>query len=143
MVPANETLRGDFKEYGTVPVAPGDALTTTFDLSSSGAWTDDWTLEPSNGKGGVSEAPGTFSFTGTLTQALFAIELQTYEGVAATWDFGQLAFENITIEAETSSTSWCTRYFFRLAVNVQVLTELIARTSKELCSIRCLPQLLQ
>ena len=68
-------LSGDFYDYGTVSVQPGDAITTIFDLySPTGEWIDNWILEPGTAGAAAGETPSsggitnTFAFTGTLTQ---------------------------------------------------------------------------
>jgi hypothetical protein len=39
-------------------------------------------------------------------QAYLVIELQQ----GAQWDWGKVIFQNVTIEAETTNTTWCTVY---------------------------------
>jgi hypothetical protein len=41
-----------------------------------------------------------------MEQAVLTIELQE----DATWDFGSVTFTDITIEATTTNTLWCTEY---------------------------------
>jgi len=94
-----------------VLVYPGDKIHNVFSLdTSSGVWTDTWTLTP--GSTGISKGEtdqsfsqtNTFSGDGVLDWALLAIEVED----GGTWDFGQVQFENVIITAETTSTSWCT-----------------------------------
>jgi len=96
-------------------VYEGDVISSTFTLNPTTAvWTDVTSIVP--GSAGVNAgetASGSTTTTvidanfpgiGPLTQALFVIELQDN----AVWDFGRFYWQDITMVAATSETSWCT-----------------------------------
>ncbi|KAL3428230.1 hypothetical protein PVAG01_01739 [Phlyctema vagabunda] len=97
-------------DYPPQPVYPGDTIRSIFSLdTSSGEWANAWSSVPGQAGIEAGEAIGSivntnsFPDEGILSQAIFAIELQ--EG--AVWDFGAVAWSDITIVANTTSTAWC------------------------------------
>ncbi|KAF4636270.1 hypothetical protein G7Y89_g1828 [Cudoniella acicularis] len=103
----------NYNKTDDVAVYPGDSIDILFSLDvNSGEWLDQWTTTPGSDGTAAGEQFTAASFMapesqlaafGPLTQALFIIELQ--EG--ATWNFGPLTFSDITIQAQTTGTDWC------------------------------------
>ncbi|KAI0485051.1 hypothetical protein GGR56DRAFT_56360 [Xylariaceae sp. FL0804] len=83
---------------GGFNVYEGDTVAFTNIMDSDGEWTT--TLTSSNGD----SVTNTFDLEGkSFNQAIFAIELD-----GPTWDFGQLAYSDITITSNgTDDSSWC------------------------------------
>ncbi|KAE8449422.1 hypothetical protein EG329_008030 [Mollisiaceae sp. DMI_Dod_QoI] len=117
------TNQGGGPEDGTschfgAALYPGDTLTTLFRWNPmSQNWFDNWLLQPGEKGHAAGETPtggglitdGHFdtayknSHYSPFKQALIMIELQR-QGV---WDWGQIIWSNIVIEAQTTSTDWC------------------------------------
>ncbi|KAF8856050.1 hypothetical protein BDZ45DRAFT_692161 [Acephala macrosclerotiorum] len=100
-------------------VYPGDTITTLFRWNPpTQNWFDNWMLQPGDQGNAAGEASaggglitdGHFdtvyanSHFSPMEQALIIIELQG-KGV---WDFGEIIWLNTIVEAQTSSSDWCT-----------------------------------
>ncbi|RDW68319.1 hypothetical protein BP5796_08976 [Coleophoma crateriformis] len=98
-------------DYAPQLTYPGDTIKSVFDLDTcSGEWTNTWSRTPGSTGSAAGETAGTtvstnsFPSENTLSQAVFAIELQN----SAAWDFGAVVWSDITITANTTDTTWCT-----------------------------------
>ena len=97
-------------------VYPGDKLLNRIaQNSSSGEWIMSWWLKPGDAGAAARETP----FAGSLVfdpkfypakdpfqTAFLVIEVNQ----TSYWDFGEVAWEDILIEANTTETSWCVAF---------------------------------
>ncbi|CAK5281912.1 unnamed protein product [Mycena citricolor] len=76
--------------------------TVNFAMNANSIASGTWATSLSDGKGNT--ATGSFPLpTHPMNQAIMAIELY-----GVTWTFGQFAFKDVSIVANTTSTAWCT-----------------------------------
>ncbi|CZR52445.1 uncharacterized protein PAC_02322 [Phialocephala subalpina] len=111
---------GDYTEYSTSPVTPGDYITTDFQFyAPTNTWTETQIIEPKASGTASGESPSTTSISvsfknfpnnaDALTEFLFVIELQ----LAATWNFGSFTFHSIIMTANTTNTAWCSAPYYQ------------------------------
>lgn len=115
-------------------VYPGDAVTTIMTREATGNWTVSWSISPGEAANAAGQLPsvGNLDFDPTIDgessfshamktkarlnfffvavtkgapfkHALMTIELQSN----GTWDFGDVEWRGIMIEAETADQTWC------------------------------------